>query len=225
MGQDGGEVIDKGNDKGQLLSQVEKVEEVLKDVGEVSRGESGTQSPVKRVSADSAYHDTRQLVELEGRNIKTYVPESHSERRPTGVSDGFLARDFDYDVDADVMICPAGHTMARRGMNTGKTAVAYEAKKATCHACRFKSKCCPKTKGGRSVSRPIYEEVKEIAKRVKSDEGLRYRNARKVTMEGAFARVKELLHWKRWRTWGREGAQVEALWRQITHNLLLLIGQ
>ncbi|MFC1735198.1 hypothetical protein ACFL1X_03710, partial [Candidatus Hydrogenedentota bacterium] len=42
---------------------------------------------------------------------------------------------------------------------------------------------------------------------------------------GAFARVKELLHWKRCRTWGKQEAYAEALWCQITHNLMLLTEQ
>lgn len=217
------DVIDQGNDKGQLLSQVEKAEETLANAREESVGESGT---VAKISADSAYHDTHQILELEGRNIETYVPEGHSDRRPPGITDAFLAKNFEYDSDADTMICPQGHPMRRRSMNAGKTAVTYEAKGTTCRACDFKSDCCPKTKVGRSVNRPIHAEfLNDIAQRIKSENGIRCRNARKVTMEGAFARLKELLHWKRCRTWGKQGAHAEALWRQMAHNLMLLTGE
>ncbi len=48
--------------------------------------------------------------------------------------------------------------------------------------------------------------------------------SRKITAEGAFARIIHLLNWRRCRTWGKRGAQAEALWRQIAHNLLLLTG-
>lgn len=216
-------VIDQGNDKGQLLSQVEKAEEALANLREESGGKNGT---VRKISADSSYHDTRQLLELEGRNIETYVPDSHSGRRPPGIADAFLVKNFEYDCAADTMICPQGHPMRRLSINAGKTAVTYGAKATTCRACDFKSECCPKTKVGRSVNRPIYGQVlNAIAQRIKSKDGIRCRNARKVTMEGAFARLKELLHWKRCRTWGKQGAYAEALWRQMAHNLMLLIGE
>jgi hypothetical protein len=47
---------------------------------------------------------------------------------------------------------------------------------------------------------------------------------RRTTAEGAFARIKERLHWRRCRCWGRAGAAAELLWRQLTHNLLILTG-
>ena len=39
------------------------------------------------------------------------------------------------------------------------------------------------------------------------------------------ARLVELMNWRRCRTWGKAGAQAEALWRQSTHNLMVLIGR
>ena len=38
----------------------------------------------------------------------------------------------------------------------------------------------------------------------------------------AFARLVDLMNWRRCRAWGKAGAQAEGLWRQITHNLMLL---
>ena len=69
------------------------------------------------------------------------------------------------------------------------------------------------------MNRPLYDdEMKAVAERVDSERGKRYWKARSVVMEGAIGRLVELLHWRRCRTWGKVGAQAEALWRQITHN-------
>lgn len=91
--------------------------------------------------------------------------------------------------------------------------------------CVAKSQCCPQSKLGRSVNRALYAELLEqVAERVASPSGQWYNRARKVTMEGAFARLTELLNWRRCRCWGTAGATAEGLWRTISHNLLLLIG-
>ena len=75
------------------------------------------------------------------------------------------------------------------------------------------------------MNRPLYEdEMKAVSERVNTARGRRYRKARSVVVEGAIGRLVELLNWRRCRTWGKVGARAEAVWRQITHNLMLLIG-
>ena len=215
------EVIEQGNDCGQLAPQLRNAEEELERVSE------HLDEPVSptTVCADSAYHDTHQLVGLAQRGIAAVVPESHTARRPPGVSDAYLAQTFDYDATRDVLICPQGKTLTPRKRNPNQTAMTYQAKAHDCQHCPTKSQCCPKTKQGRSVNRSLYPEViNATAQRVTSPEGRHYMRARKITVEGAFARMVHLLHWRRCRTWGKRGAQAEALWRQITHNLLLLTG-
>ena len=72
---------------------------------------------------------------------------------------------------------------------------------------------------------PLYPEVIErAAQRMDSERGTQYKNARFTTAEGAIGRLVQHLDWRRCATWGRAGAQAEALWRQITHNLMLLTG-
>ena len=146
-------------------------------------------------------------------------------RRPPGVSDEYLSERFVYDAERDEMICPEGERLRRRKLNAGRTAMTYQGKKSVCDCCVAKSQCCPQSKLGRSVNRALYAELLEqVAERVASPSGQWYNRARKVTMEGAFARLTELLNWRRCRCWGTAGATAEGLWRTISHNLLLLIG-
>jgi transposase len=216
-------IVDQKSDQGQLLSQVRAAQAELRRVGAMT-GDNG--SEIKSVVADAAYHDTHQLVTLESERIIAFVPDRQAaNRRPPGVSDDFLSAAFDYHADTDTMQCPRGHSLRRRKMNSGKTAVTYEAPAELCQGCTSKQTCCPATRGGRNVNRPIYAKTLDIiADRVNSDIGKRYRHARSVVAEGVFGRMFGLLNWRRCLTWGGSGAQSEGIWCQIALNLMLLTG-
>ena len=214
-------VVDAGGDGGQLEPQLERAQAALADCGS-GEGAGG----IRSVVADGAYHDTRQLVELEGQGVACYVPEARNgNRQAPGVSPEYRAEAFAYDAGSDTMRCPEGHELKRRKLNAGETAVVYQAAARTCQSCPAKSQCCPHSGGGRCVSRPLYPETLErIAHRLDTEEGLAMKRARWVVCEGAFARLQGLLHWHRCRMWGWAGAEMERVWRQLTLNLLLLTG-
>lgn len=220
------EVIDQKNDGGQLLPQVRQAQQELDRVGEYLAGGAEPSRSVKVVAADSAYHDMRQLVMLEEECIMTYVPDDRTRnRRPSGVSEQFGRDKFIYDAETDRMQCPAGEWLYRRKPNKGGTAMTYQAAASVCQVCRHKPQCSPRARSGRSVNRPIDIDVLQvIADRVVSEKGKGYRCARSVVVEGVIGRLVERLNWRRCRTWGNRGVRAETLWRQITHNLLLLIG-
>jgi len=220
------EVIDQGNDAGQLAPQLRRAQAEVDRVGQKMTDEEDKPGPIRAGAADSAYHDTRQLKDFEQQGIKTYVPDTRLERRPSGVSDAFLARMFSYDETTDTMTCPMGCPLRARKLNANQTAMTYQANAKTCANCPHKHECCPNTKGGRSVNRPLYPEiVQRVHQRTKSEQGKRFRKARSVTGEGVIARMVDRLPWRRCRTWGRRGAQAEAKWRQITHNLMVIMHQ
>lgn len=221
------EVIAQGNDCGQLEPQLENGRSEIARVRALLEEDAAAPcaSPAA-VCADAAYHDTRQLVRLSEQGIKAVVPNDQQQnRRPPGVSSAYLAEAFEYDEQNDEMICPQNKRMQPRKLNANQTAMTYQANALDCQHCPAKDQCCPKAKHGRSVNRPLYSEVlAEVSAHVSSREGQRCMRERKIAGEGAFARMLHLLTWPRCRTWGTPGAQAEALWRQITHNLLLLTG-
>lgn len=106
------EVVDAGNDSGQLQPQVERAQEVLQALGA---------GGVRAVVADGEYHDTLQLEELEKRGVPCYVPDGNAHRTPTGVAPEYRAEAFAYDEESDTMCCPQGQTMQWRKRNNGKT--------------------------------------------------------------------------------------------------------
>jgi transposase len=215
------EVVDAGNDAGQLQPQVRRAQAVLDALG-TDEGHAQIQS----ITADSAYHDTLQLEALEQQGVQCYVPEDRdAHRTPPGVAPQYRSETFTYDAQADTLRCPQGQTLKRRKLNNGKTATVYQASAEACSCCPAKAQCCPKTKDGRCVNRSLYSETLEtVAQRLDTDAGREKKRARWVVCEGAFARLNGLLHWRRCSMWGRTGAEMEALWRQFIHNLMLLIG-
>jgi transposase len=218
------EVIEQGNDYGQLAPQVENAQEELERVSAQLDDESSKPALPTIVCADAAYHDTHQLVDFEKRDIAAVVP-ARRPRQPKGIPKEYLPEAFDYDPEKDVLVCPQGKVLSPHTLNSRKTAMIYRAKGKQCQQCPFKSQCCPTLQRGRSVSRQLYSEVlATVADRTSSVEGQRYMRDRRITAEGAFARMVHLLSWRRCLTWGKSGAQAETLWRQITHNLLLFTG-
>lgn len=211
------ERVAAGNDAGQLENQTAKACAALREV-------HGPEHTVNAVAADSAYHDTRQLVSLEEQGIACYVPQDRNTRRAApGISEAFRADAFNHDDASDTMTCPQGCTLRWRKLNNDKTSAVYEAAKRDCASCPSKPQCCPNTKGGRSVNRSLHKELLDtIADRVATSRGQWMKQARSVGCEGAFARLKRLLHWWRCPMWGKEGMQADLTWRQLTHNVMLM---
>ncbi|NCA83789.1 MAG: IS1182 family transposase [Opitutae bacterium] len=213
------QVVGAGGDGGQLQPQLEGARAALEGVG-------AGPGAVRSITADGAYHDTLQLAAIERSGVCCYVPEDRAANRTApGVSPEYRPEAFAYDGETDTMRCPLGERLRRRKLNNSGTAVVYQAPTGACGPCPAKPQCCPKSREGRCVSRPLHRGTLDtVAGRLESAEGKRRRRARWVVCEGAFARLAGLLHWRRCRMWGREGAQMELLWRQFAHNLLLLTG-
>ncbi len=190
------DVPEQANDQGQLADQINNAKDELVRVNKKLVDEKVNVGPIKTASTDGAYHDTRQVVALEKDGIALFVPDDQSaNRKPPGISDDFLASQFQYDSDSDSMTCPQGKHMRRDSMNSTKTAARYKAKASDCKACPFKDQCCPTSKGGRQVSRQLHEaELKIVAHRVATERGQRHKKARSVVAEGAFGRIVELLN-------------------------------
>jgi len=166
------------------------------------------------------------LEALEKHGVQCFVPEDRdAHRTPPGVALEYRAEAFAYDEQTDTMCCPAGQCMKRRKLNNIKTSGLYQAPADACHLCPAKPQCCPQTQQGRCVNRSLHTEtLKRVARPVNSEEGRRKKIARSVVCEGAFARLKDLLHGRRRRMWNRVAAEAELLWRQFAHNLMLLTG-
>lgn len=217
------DVVAQGSDQGQLGPQIGQAIAALDRVAEQTEIAPG---PVDCVAADGAYHDTKHLAQLEAQNIQPVVPSGQANRKAPGQDPAHQASEFDHDVEANTVTCPAGETLKQIGHNDNGTSAKFQAKANACNACPEKDVCCPNAQGGRTVNKTLYPEMLDrIEAHLHTAQGQRMLHARQATAEGTFARLIGLLSWKRCRAWGRRGAQAEALWRQLAHNLMLLTGQ
>jgi len=217
------EIVDAGNDCGQLKPQIEQARAALRE----AKGASPDRD-IASVTADGAYHDTLQLAELEGDGIVCYVPDDRNKNwKAPGIADAYQADAFVYNEDTQTLRCPEGQTLFERKMNPGKAAITYQASTNVCAACPAKEHCCPNSKSGRSVNRTkdeYQETLRQIVARLDTPEGKHRLLQRFTTSEGVFARLTAQLHWRRNRMWGMQGAKAELAWRSLVHNLLLLAG-
>ena len=143
------EVVNDGNDTGQLYEVAEAAKEAL-----------GVET--LQAVADTGYYNGATLKECEEGGIIAYVPPP----RRTGRLEEqgrFTHEAFGYDAEADVYRCPAG--AALRPMNGVKTSpagrqdVRYVSLKSVCKACHLRERCLGQKSDKRTIYRWQHEEV------------------------------------------------------------------
>ena len=112
-----------------------------------------------RVAGDVAYGTGGMLGWLVKRGIDPHIPVwDKSERQ-----DGTLSRkDFTFDVDRDVYICPQGKTLKTTGRVHDGKELRYRASTYDCGVCPLKPRCCPTTPQ-RKIPRDINESARDHA--------------------------------------------------------------
>ncbi|HEY2168238.1 MAG TPA: IS1182 family transposase [Candidatus Angelobacter sp.] len=205
------ETTQAGNDFGQLIPAVERMEErfgkapeqVLVDTGYISREnvEAVAQHQVDLLG--SLADDAAKKGE---RGQQRYAPDV-----------------FVYDAEQDYYVCPAGKILSYEGQQKkdGMQQSKYKAKNQDCRSCPLKTYCCPgNKKHGRSLTRS-QESPAMMAFRAKMKTEAAQAEYRK---RGAIAEFRNLwikakLGLRQFHVRGLEKVRCEALWACLTHNL------
>jgi len=137
----------------------------------------------------------------------------------SGRTNGTLSRkDFTYDHEGDVYVCPAGKLLTTTGKVVHDNLINYRPSVHDCRDCSLKPQCCP-TEPTRKVQRSIYEGARDLAREVaKTDEYIVSRRMRKK-VEMLFAHLKRILKLDRLRLRGPKGARDEFLLAATAQNL------
>jgi transposase len=143
------EVVNDGNDTGQLYEVAEAAKEAL-----------GVET--LQAVADTGYYNGATLKECEEGGIVAYVPPP---KRTGGLEEQgrFTHEAFNYDAEADVYRCPAGAVL--RPMNGVKTSpagrqdVRYVSLKSICKACHLREQCLGQKSDKRTIYRWQHEDV------------------------------------------------------------------
>jgi transposase len=205
------ETTQAGNDFGQLIPAVERVEErfgkapgqILVDTGYISR------ENVEKVA--------QHKVDLLG-SLADDAAKKGERGQPRYAPDVFV-----YDAEHDHYVCPAGKILSYEGQQKkdGMQQSKYKAKNQDCQSCPLKTYCCPgNKKHGRSLTRSQESPVM-MAFRAKMKTEAAQAEYRK---RGAIAEFRNLwikakLGLRQFHVRGLEKVRCEALWACLTHNL------
>jgi len=172
----------------------------------------------QRLAADTAYGTGKFLGWLVGIGIAPQIPVWDMSAREDGT---FSRRDFTFDRERNIYICPAGKVLKTTGNVGHEHMLRYLASQRDCRSCPLKPQCCPRMLF-RKVTRDINEDARDLARALMSTpEFDRSRDERKK-VEMRFAHLKTHHRFERMRLRGLSGARDEFHLAAIVQNLKTL---
>ena len=196
------DVVNDGNDLGQLYPMAQKAKEVL-----------GVETLT--VVADSGYYKQTHLKACKDDGITPYVaiPEPNKTER-------FSRKEFRYEADRDAYCCPAGEYLERQSRQTKGDTVnfKYAIKASICQACSLKGRCLPKKTPYRQIYRYEHEEVVVAHEERMHQKGRTYMKKRAALAEHPFGTLKVWCGWLHFLTRGLGKVRAEMDLLMLSYN-------
>ena len=143
---------------------------------------------VDAVGLDAGYNSAAICHGLEQRDIYGVI----GYRRPTHKKEYFYKRDYVYDAEADVYICPAEQRITYNTTNR-KGYREYKSDPTRCKNCPLLMQCTRSAGHQKVLTRHVWEDARErIDAHRKTDAGWKIYARRKETVERSFADGKQL---------------------------------
>ena len=143
---------------------------------------------VDAVGLDAGYHSAAICQGLEERDIYGVI----GYRRPTHKKGYFYKRDYIYDAEADVYICPAEQRITYSTTNR-KGYREYKSDPRRCEDCRLLMQCTRSANHQKVLTRHVWEDARQrIDAHRKTPAGQKIYARRKETVERSFADGKQL---------------------------------
>jgi transposase len=171
----------------------------------------------ERLMADTAYGTGKLIAWLLDKDITPQIPVWEKYERTDGM---FSRRDFTYDAERDIYLCPNGRPLRTTGTIHDGRVRNYLSQPADCRTCELKARC---TRAPfRKIARDINEEARDHARSLNgTPEYEQSRNERKK-VEMRFAHLKTHHRFERMRLRGLSGARDEFHLAAIVQNLKTL---
>jgi transposase len=171
----------------------------------------------ERLMADTAYGTGKLIAWLLDKDITPQIPVWERYERTDGM---FSRRDFTYDAERDIYLCPNGRPLRTTGTIHDGRVRNYLSQPADCRTCELKARC---TRAPfRKIARDINEEARDHARSLNgTPEYEQSRNERKK-VEMRFAHLKTHHRFERMRLRGLSGARDEFHLAAIVQNLKTL---
>lgn len=171
----------------------------------------------ERLMADTAYGTGKLLAWLLDKGIEPQIPVWERYEPTDGM---FSRRDFTYEAERDIYLCPNGRPLSTSGTIHDGRVRNYLSRPADCRTCELKAQC---TRAPfRKIARDINEEARDHARSLNgTPEYEQSRNERKK-VEMRFAHLKTHHRFERMRLRGLSGARDEFHLAAIVQNLKTL---
>ena len=154
----------------------------------------------------------------------------HKEQHKPFKEDVFNQANFYYNKDEDYYVCPMGQHMNPCGQRQTKSDSGYVSvitlyRAQRCEGCPLGS-LCKKAKGNRTiyVNHKLTAYKKEAFLLLTSEEGMKHRSQRPIEPEAAFGQMKEDMHYKRFRHFGKDKVYMDIGLFGIGFNLKKHLG-
>jgi transposase len=202
------EVVQKGNDRQQLLPALDRIEQRLR------------RAP-RQMVADGDYTTRANLEAMAQRGVD-YLGTLRAEEVRSGPGRLPLHR-FVYDPQQDCYLCPQGKRLSRDGTRKDKS-VAYQLYRARwkdCQGCPQKPDCCASNQSkGRSLMRAEPSPaVEAFRQKMDSAEAQAQYRKRSQVVEFCHAWIKSKLGLRQFHVRGLLKTRAEILWAALTYNI------
>ena len=204
------DAVSDANDSDQFARQIKAAEQTLDKNCQIA-------------CADSGYSDIEQMQMIESEQTQVIVPSQQQASNKEATA--FDKSEFSYDEEHDCYYCPQKQRLIfRRFQDKEHTKRDYRIEKpAICRACRHFGPCT-KSKQGRTVTRHVAENIKQIIEqRLEQVQGRQIYERRKTRVEHPFGYIKKVIGFGQFSCRGRQGAQAEAAIVATCFNLTRMI--
>lgn len=219
----------------------------------VDRIEASFGSRPEQVLTDAGNNSGQVLEAMETRGVEIYAPVASSQPQPGEAAfrddprqpvpeaqwpelkrnpQGKLDKScFVYVAEEDCYYCPQGQPLSPHHTKTdrrgGKHVKIQVYRCASCAGCPLAAMCLsPQSRGGRTITRDEYEEVRErTAARMAREEARELYKQRPRVAETTFGIMKSVLGLRQFLLRGLEKVKTEWLWGATAFNLMKLVRQ
>ena len=180
------------------------------------------------VVADSGYGSEENYRFMEENGIQAYVKYNyfHMEQKRAFRDNPFRIENLHYNAEGDYFVCPMGQHMRRVGTRHDRTESGYVIEQAAyraqrCQGCPLKAKCHRRKRGNREieVSHRLIAYKQRARENLISDKGLEHRSKRPIEPEAVFGQMKNNMHYKRFRHFGKDKVTMDFAFFAIAFNI------
>ena len=180
------------------------------------------------VVADSGYGSEENYRFMEENGIQAYVKYNyfHMERKRSFKQDPRRVENLHHNAEGDYFVCPMGQHMRRVGTRYDRTESGYIIEQAVyraqhCQGCPLKAKCHRRKRGNREieVSHRLIAYKQRARENLNSDKGLEHRSKRPIEPEAVFGQMKNNMHYKRFRHFGKDKVTMDFAFFAIAFNI------